>query len=987
MKQYEFLLDISDACLSMISRDYTYLITNRAFCEALDLEKEKIIGKSPRWVWGEETFRKIIKPYLDESFKSREIRYTRWFEVPGKGERFFEVIFRPHTNSQGEVDFVLVSSRERTSEEKARVQLLQKQQDLEMVNTVNRLYSEGKSEAEISSIIVNKISHMFNAFAANIFIADDPDTVLRPLKFFLPRDKVKEMNVAVDTDRIKGFGKRSAFRRIMKGKKVLHITRPEKIWQVIRELTDDHQVFAAIISLLKKNAVSSLLVVPLVRDNENIGVLGIAREMPFTEEEIGRIRKLGYQIILVLKRIKEERLLKENERSLEEAQRISQLGDWSWDLKNDRVRWSREFFRILEYDIRKIKPSIINFSRRIHPDDRSRVLKKIIDATRQCKKRCLDQFRLLMPDGTVKYVSSTGVLERSGDEPLKWHGTIHDITPLKKVEQQLRHQARELSLINRLNLELNRGTSLEQINHIFFEELRTLYPIEHMIVFLREPFDENFHLAYSAMPQKTGEMLRKSIDVEMFYTIPVEGFERFIEKMKQENALILLNDESNMRKGMGLLFGQKRKYIKALDILGKLGLKSQLFYPVMSGDKLLGFINLNSIELLSRGQLENLSSILEQVVMVFLKKISEDEIQRLYDAIEQLSEVLIISDRNGTILYVNKAVQNIFGYERDTIVGKDIRSMRYSGEDPAFYENIWETVLQGKTWSGMHRILHSNGETIKARSHITPIRDDQGNLLYFVTILQDITREITLEHYLQRTHKLEMMGRFAGGLAHDFNNILATIMGYVDMAMDEEEKGSPAYRYLNKARSSGQKAGEVIRKLLTFNRGIDPEMQVLDLAAVIRETFEILRPQIPSHIKTSIENHCESSTILADPAQMRQVFMNLLSNAVYAVKKRKDGYIRVSLDIMHISEKNNGKYPELREGKWLCVTVTDNGEGIPQEVMDRVFDPFYTTKPVGEGSGMGLSIVHGIIHNHKGVIHLDSETDKGTAFRVFLPVE
>ncbi len=987
MKQYEFLLDISDTYLSMIDRDYTYLITNEAFCKALNMEKKEVMGNTPMRIWGRETFQKIIKPYLDKSFESKEIRYTRWFEVPEKGARFFEVTFRPHLDDCGEVDFVLVSSRDLTDQENARRRLQEQQQDLDLVNTVNQLYSEGRDEVQITTTIVKKIVDLFGAFAANIFLTDDLSSRLRPLNSFFPGKTDPKESLLMANDVIKGFGKGSYFRYILDRKKIVHITRPEMIRRVIRELTDDQQAYESLMKLVERYAVSSMLVIPLLKNNDSLGLLGITRDKPFSEEEIERIKKLGYQIIVVLKRIKEEKRLKENERSLEEAQRISMLGDWSWNLKTDEVRWSGEFFRILGYHPRRDKPSFSLLLRRIHPEDRKKVRDKITGAVRECKRRCSDQFRLLMPDGSVKYISSTGILEYVDDQPARWHGTIHDITSLKKAEQQLLRQTRELSLINRLNLELNKGTSLEKIIRIFERMIKKIYPVKFFFVYLREPFDDEFHIAFNNVSEEIKTTLGNNGGGTIFRTVPVKGFQQFLERMTQKDPLILINSLEEIESSMDLMFpGDERKQ-NAMNILRKTGLRSLLFYPIMSGDKLLGYLNLDSEESLGRDILSNLSSILEQVVMVFLKKIGEDEMRRLYNAIERLNEVLIISDRAGRILYINRAVQKILGYEREGLVGEDIRSMRYREQDPAFYENIWDTVLSGRSWSGIHRLQHRDGGIIKLRSNITPIQDDQGQILYYVTIMQDITKEAAMELYMQRTQKLEMMGRFAGGLAHDFNNILATIMGYIEMVMDGEERDSYNYKYLDKARMSGKKAEEVIRKLLTFNRGMDPEMELVGMYDLIRDIFALLKPQIPGHVRTDIEDHSNGKKVMADPAQMRQVFLNLLSNALYAVRNKKDGLVRVTMEVGEASGERARKYPELEKGKWLCVKIEDNGDGIPAEALDKVFDPFYTTKPVGEGSGMGLSVVHGIIRNHHGVIHLESDPGKGTVFTVFLPVE
>jgi PAS domain S-box-containing protein len=1115
LRQYEFLLDISDTYLSLIDRDYTYMITNEAFCRAHNLDKEDVIGNTPMRIWGKETFHKIIKPYLDESFCSKEIRYTRWFEVPGKGKRFFEVIFRPHLNDQGEVDFVLVSSSDQTEQENTRLQLERQKEDMELVNIVNRMYSEGKDVSEITTVIVQRITKLFHAFSTNIFLTDDLSSGLRPLNFFLPENLREEIGHDINKNIFsKGFGQRSYFKYVLRRKKVVRINSPQRIRRIINELADDQEARDLLLDLIKKHSVSSMLVIPLLKDDESIGVLGIARKEPFDEEEVNRIMKLGYQFIVVLKRKREEQrmreqsekirllfetsddaifllrnneildcnpaavrmfeagsrsrligenplrlfpvqqkdgdfseedairyymrvmngervtleflhitlkgkeffgqvklnrlmigkeyyiqavvrdidkekrtrlMLEENERSLEEAQRIAHLGDWSWNLATNHVRWSDEFFRIFGYHPGKHKPSIRLFARRIHPDDRKRVLKKISGAISDCRKKCVDQFRLQMPDGSVKFISSSGVLEYMNGQPNKWHGTIHDITSLKEVEKILLYQSHELSLINRLNLELNKGTSLGKITHIFDKLIKELYPFSHILVYLRDPFEEEFHLAYSTLGDKQRKYLSKYVELEPFYHFPADRFQQLIRRSGKSEPMLLISGEQKLEEGIRFLLPDKDLEGKAVLLFRKGKLRSLIIYPIMEGDKMLGFISLNSEEVVEEGVLPNLSGILDQVVMVFLKKISENEMQRLYNAIEQLGEVLVVSDRRGRILYINRAVQEMLGYRREELLGQYLNVLRHPEEDPVFYENIWKNVLQGKHWVGVHRLKRRDGVTVKTRTNITPIMDEHDQILYFVTIMRDVTKELALEHYLQRTHKLEMMGRFAGGLAHDFNNMLATVMGYVEMVMDETDKRSRTYRYLDKARISGKKAGEVIRQLLTFNRGVEPEKEKVDMTGVLKETIMLIKPQISRHVKVEVEDLTGGVQILADRAQIRQVFLNLITNAAYAVREKENGSIRVVLDVVETGSADTRKYPELNEGRWLRVRTIDNGEGIPPDMVDKVFDPFFTTKPVGKGSGMGLSVVHGIVRNHNGVVHLESTPGEGTVFTVFLP--
>jgi signal transduction histidine kinase len=178
----------------------------------------------------------------------------------------------------------------------------------------------------------------------------------------------------------------------------------------------------------------------------------------------------------------------------------------------------------------------------------------------------------------------------------------------------------------------------------------------------------------------------------------------------------------------------------------------------------------------------------------------------------------------------------------------------------------------------------------------------------------------------------------------------------------------------------------VIQQLLTFNRGVEPEKEKIVISEVLEEVVLLMRPQISNKVKVEVVDHTNGIHILADRSQIRQVFLNLVSNAAYAVREKEKGSVRVEMDLIDTRSMNNNKYPGLKEGRWLRVRTIDNGEGIPPPLTDKVFDPFCTTKPVGQGSGMGLSVVHGIIQNHNGVVQLESTPGEGTVFTVFLPV-
>jgi len=410
-------------------------------------------------------------------------------------------------------------------------------------------------------------------------------------------------------------------------------------------------------------------------------------------------------------------------------------------------------------------------------------------------------------------------------------------------------------------------------------------------------------------------------------------------------------------------------------------------YPIVKEKTLFGAILLFSNNVLENDILADISRLMEQTNMIILKKMNEDENQLLYTAIEHMNEVLIISDKTGKILYVNEAFVKTTGRERKEVIGINIKSLRNPDVDVSVYQKIWDTVLTGKVWTGLLPVRNKNDEVIPARYHISPIKNKQDEVMHFVTVIRDVSQELALERYMQRSQKLEMIGRFAGGLAHDFNNILATMMGYNDMVMEEADKRSREYRYLKKIKTSGMKAQEIIQQLLTFNRGVELNKEKINPVKILQESLDLLAPQIPKKITVDFEQDHKVPNILADPVQLRQVFLNLVSNAVYALEnKENDERLKIKIKSVLADQKLRQKVPDLIPGRYLQILFQDNGMGMEKDVLDKIFEPFFTTKPVGKGSGMGLSVVHGIIKNHDGAVHIESQPGMGTSFWVYLPL-
>ena len=251
-------------------------------------------------------------------------------------------------------------------------------------------------------------------------------------------------------------------------------------------------------------------------------------------------------------------------------------------------------------------------------------------------------------------------------------------------------------------------------------------------------------------------------------------------------------------------------------------------------------------------------------------------------------------------------------------------------------------------------------------------------------IATDITNLKQMEEELSQAHKMESIGTLAGGIAHDFNNILGIILGNAELAMDDVPEWTPAKYNIEEIRTASLRAKDVVRKLLSFARKTTLEKKPTNIIPIVKESLQLLRSSIPTSIEIRQNIAKDVDIILADPTQINQVIINLCTNADHAMPD--GGVIVVTLKNVELNEDTAAQYPDLNPGRYVNLTVSDTSHGISQEEIDQIFAPYFTTKDMGKGTGMGLAVVHGIVKGHNGVITVKSELGKGTTFSIFFPV-
>ncbi len=364
----------------------------------------------------------------------------------------------------------------------------------------------------------------------------------------------------------------------------------------------------------------------------------------------------------------------------------------------------------------------------------------------------------------------------------------------------------------------------------------------------------------------------------------------------------------------------------------------------------------------------------------------EKERSLLVTAIEQAAEVVLITDANGVVQYVNPAFEHITGYSRSESVRQGVGKLLKSDvHDEAFHKEVRDTVQGGKNWQGRIVNKRKDGSTFEAELTISPVQNAKGEIVNYVSVQRDVTRETQLESQLRHTQKMEALVTLAGGIAHNFRNALASVLGWIEIATRRVPEGDEVHTCLDRATRAGERAAEDIQRLLTFSRKEEPKRRPMHAAPVIKDALKLLRGALPSSIEFRVNISDDCGRIFMDPFQINQVVMNLGMNALHALQGL-DGAFEVDLSDVEITEKGANSHIDLQAGKYVQLTISDTGCGMNQRTLDRIFEPFFTTKEPGEGTGLGLSLVHGIVMDHKGVIRVESKVGEGTSIEMLFPV-
>ncbi len=359
------------------------------------------------------------------------------------------------------------------------------------------------------------------------------------------------------------------------------------------------------------------------------------------------------------------------------------------------------------------------------------------------------------------------------------------------------------------------------------------------------------------------------------------------------------------------------------------------------------------------------------------------KLQQLSLAIEQLPEAVVITDPDGNIEYVNSAFSFITGYDFNEVIGKNPNILKSGEHSDEFYEELWKTITSGSIWTGNFINKRKDGQLYDDETTISSLKNDDGAITNYVAIKRDITQELLLEEKLQQANKMESIGVLAGGIAHQFNNLLQVILGHNELLSFEVKGNTKCLKSIVQIKKSTMRAAELTKELLTFSKQDFMNIVELDINDFVESIAENILSHYSQTITLDFRLSGDLKKIKGDERQIKLLFENIFENA--AESMLDGGILTVETYNVELSKNNFSEFPNIMPGNFVCCSVSDTGIGMSEDVKKRIFEPFYSTKDLG--AGLGLASAYGIIQKHQGWIDVDSEVGVGSTFKIYISTE
>ncbi len=665
-------------------------------------------------------------------------------------------------------------------------------------------------------------------------------------------------------------------------------------------------------------------------------------------------------------RKKAEEALRRSEERLDLAVRGTSDGMWDGEIATGKEYWSPRYVELLGYGPDEVEASYDQFLAFLHPEDRD----DVHEAGRLHLEENLPydrEFRLRTKSGEYRWFQSRG--EASRDESgraYRFAGSIRDITERKQSDAIRVGQRRILEQIAKSN------TSLIEVLETIIHVTENLFTNIRATILLAKG-NKLFSGSAPSMPTA--------------YNDAINGMEigpnaGSCGTAASRGERVIVSDVSSDPLWadfchLGLEYGFRACWSEPVFDANKRVVATFALYR----DKC-GFPTASEIQLIEG--MANLVSIALE------RQQTSEERNRLATAIEQAGESIAITDVLGMIQYINPAFERTTGFAATEVIGRSHNIVKSGSHDVAFYKDMWGKLASGQTWRSRFINKRKDGSLFLEDTVISPVRDTDGKIINFVAVNRDVTKEVALEDQLRQAQKMEAIGQLAGGVAHDFNNLLTAILGNSEMllsavAREAEKLSEEMLRSgLEQIQSAGKQAASLTRQLLAFGRREIIRAEVLDPKTVIGDIEDLLRGLIGEHVQLDLTLGAGTYFIHADPGQVEQVVMNLVVNAADAMPE--GGRIEVRIEEAELDEASVAGHPDMKPGRYVKLCVIDSGAGMTPNTLERMYEPFFTTKPEGTGTGLGLALVYGTVKKLGGHISVDSRLSEGSTFTVYVPV-
>ncbi len=670
-----------------------------------------------------------------------------------------------------------------------------------------------------------------------------------------------------------------------------------------------------------------------------------------TRDANGAAIRMAGSVADIDMRKRAEESLRESEQRYALAMTGSNEGHWVFDVATDAIYVSPRLSELFGLPLDFAPASRTEYMARVplHEDDRARLMKAVDDHVAGITPRLDIEYRVVR-DGEIRWLHARGQCFRDADgRPLRMAGSTVDISERKRTEEALRQSEERYAIAMTGSNEAHWVWNLATDEIFASKKLKEVLGIDgdepissRREFFARVPVhpDDVERLKQSVSDHLEGRAPR--IDVEYRVTSGDAGEIRWL----------------HMR---GLCFR---------DADGK-------------PERVAGA----TVEITERKRAE-------EALRASEERLRQSE-QRYLLAVAGVNQGVWDWDLASDMVFMSARAQSLFGQP----AGEARRPRRdwierwtYHPDDRERVRRALSAYLRGSTrnFEVEYRLRHSSGSWRWYHDRGVALRDERGQPYRMAGSIEDITsrkeaeaERDRLENQLRQAQKLEAMGTLAGGIAHDFNNILAAILGYGEMAQKETAEGTPLRRHLDAAMSAGMRAKSLVERILAFSRSGMGERVPVHVQSVVAEVLDTIAGSLPEGVR--LERHLASgdAAVLGDPTQLHQVVMNLCTNAIQAI--RSAGLLIVAIDTVVLSETRVVTTSSLAAGSYVRLRVSDSGAGIAPQIVERIFDPFFTTKEVGVGTGLGLSLVHGIVTDLGGGVDVESQPGTGSTFTVYLP--